>query len=65
MRRKIKIVLLTLGMLGGFASGVASMKCRAQWRRESFEQHVARVCVDAARASGEEAQKRPAEKPAD
>lgn len=65
MRRKIKIVLLTLGMIGGFASGAASMKYRAQWRRESFEQRVARVCVDAARAAERDAQKAPTDKPAD
>lgn len=51
MRRKIKIVLLTIGMIGGFASGAASARCHGQWRRESFEQRVARVCVDAARAA--------------
>jgi hypothetical protein len=65
MRRKIKIALLTLGMIGGFSSGIASLKCRAQGRREAFEQHVARVCVDAARAAGPEAQKAPTAKPAD
>lgn len=51
MRRKIKIVLLTIGMIGGFASGIHSARCHGQWRRESFEQRVARVCVDAARAA--------------
>ncbi len=67
MRRKIKIALLTIGMIGGFASGAASMRCRGEWRRESFEQRVARVCVDAARASQAEgsAQKAPTAKPAD
>lgn len=65
MRRKFKIVLLTIGMIGGFASGVASMRCRGEWRRESFEQRVARVCVDAARAAESPAQKAPSPKPAD
>lgn len=66
MRRKIKIVLLTLGMIGGFASGAVSMKHRAHWRRESFEQRVARVCVDAARAADKDAQqKAPNDKPMD
>jgi hypothetical protein len=49
LRRKIVIALLTLGTIGGFASGIASLRCRAQWRRAAFERHVAAVCVQAAR----------------
>lgn len=49
MKRKLAIVLLALGTIGGFASGFRSMRCHAQWRRESFENHVAQVCVEAAR----------------
>ncbi len=49
MKRKIVIALLTLGTIGGFASGIASMSCRSKHRREAFEKHVADVCVKAAR----------------
>ena len=49
MRRKLLIALLALGTVGGYASGFASLRhCQSQ-RRQSFEQHVAQVCVDAAR----------------
>lgn len=49
MRRKALIVLLALGTVGGYASGFMSMKhCNSQ-RRAAFEEHVAKVCVDAAR----------------
>lgn len=54
MRRIGLIVLLSLGTLGGFASGIASMRGCHQ-RREAFEQHVARVCVDAAREAERDA----------
>jgi hypothetical protein len=57
MKRTILIVLLTLGTIGGFASGAASMRWRHHHRRAAFEQHVARVCVDAARAADAESQK--------
>lgn len=51
MRRKFLIALLALGTVGGFASGFASLRhCQSQ-RRDAFEQHVAQVCVDAARKS--------------
>lgn len=51
MRRKALIVLLALGTVGGYASGFASMRWCHQQRRAAFEQHVAQVCVDAARQS--------------
>jgi hypothetical protein len=48
MRRRIAIVLLALGTVGGYASGFASMRhCRAE--RAAWERHVAKVCVDAAK----------------
>ncbi len=51
MRRKVLIALLALGTVGGYASGFASMRhCNAN-RRQAFEQHVAQVCVDAAKQS--------------
>ena len=49
-RRKIKMVLLGLGALGGFASGFASLSChRARWhhRRSHFQERVTQVCTDA------------------
>ena len=49
MKRRLLIVLLTLGTIGGFGSGIASMRCHGQARRAAFERHVAKVCVDAAR----------------
>ena len=49
MRRKLLIALLALGTVGGYASGFASMRHCQSARRQSFEQHVAQVCVDAAR----------------
>ncbi|MBI2395706.1 MAG: hypothetical protein HYV09_39435 [Deltaproteobacteria bacterium] len=50
MRRKLLVVLLALGTVGGYAAGFHSMKRCHQDRRASFEQHVARVCAEAARA---------------
>ncbi|EYF01683.1 hypothetical protein [Chondromyces apiculatus] len=54
MRRKLMIVLLSVGTVGGFASGFSSMRCRAHARRAEFERHVASVCVDAARRADTE-----------
>ena len=49
MRRRLAIVLLSIGTLGGFASGFASMRHCHNQRRSSFERHVAQICADAAR----------------
>jgi len=49
MKRRLLIVLLTLGTIGGFGSGIASMRWHGHARRAAFERHVAKVCVDAAR----------------
>jgi hypothetical protein len=49
MKRRLAIVLLTLGTIGGYAAGFASLKCHHQARRQAFEQHVAKICVDAAK----------------
>jgi hypothetical protein len=49
MKRRILIVLLTLGTIGGYGAGIAGMRCRAHARQGAFERHVAKVCVDAAR----------------
>jgi hypothetical protein len=50
MKRKILIALLTLGTLGGFAGGAASLACARHRHHAAFEQHVAKLCADAARA---------------
>jgi len=49
IRRKIAMGLLTLGTIGGFASGFHSMRQHCHARHESFEAHVADVCVRAAK----------------
>ena len=51
MKRRLAIVLLTLGPIGGYAAGFASLKCHSQGRRQAFEQHVAKICVDAAKGA--------------
>lgn len=48
MRRPFLMLLLALGTVAGFGSGFASMHCHAG-HRQTFEQHVADVCTDAAR----------------
>jgi len=50
MNQRLLIALLALGTIGGYTAGFASMACRGQYRREAFEQHVAKVCVEAARS---------------
>jgi len=49
IRRKIAIGLLSIGTIGGFAMGFHSMRHHCESRRESFEDHVAEVCVRAAK----------------
>ena len=49
MKRKALIVVLALGTLGGFASGVASMAYRHNHRRAFFEHKVTKICADAVR----------------
>jgi hypothetical protein len=51
MRRRILMVLLAIGAVGGYASGFAHMHRCSQERRAAFERHVAAVCVDAAKAN--------------
>jgi hypothetical protein len=55
MRRKALIVLLALGTIGGYAAGFRSMRGCNNHRRAAFEEHVAKVCVDAARKSDADA----------
>lgn len=47
-KRRALIALLSVGTVGGFGSGFASLKCRHHHRRAQFEQHVADLCVQAA-----------------
>ncbi len=52
IRRKILIAVLGLGTVLGYAGGFASMRHCGRARRDAFERHVAKVCVDAARGEG-------------
>jgi len=49
MGRKALIVLLAVGTVGGYAAGFRSLRGCQNQRRAAFEEHVAQVCVDAAR----------------
>jgi hypothetical protein len=49
MRRRLLIGLLALGTVGGYGMGFASMRCHARERHARFEEHLAKVCTDAAR----------------
>jgi hypothetical protein len=49
MKRRILVVLLALGALGGYAAGFASLGHCNGHRRAAFERHVAKVCTEAAR----------------
>lgn len=66
--RRLAIVLLTLGTIGGYAAGFASLGCRHQARRQAFENHIADVCVGAAKradvAQGQVAAPAPVQAPA-
>lgn len=55
MKRPLLIALLTLGTLGGFGHGFATLRHHHHQRRAHFERHVAHVCLEAAR----EAPRRP------
>jgi hypothetical protein len=46
--RKVIVVALLIGTIGGFASGFHSMRRHHAERRAAFERHVAELCVDAA-----------------
>ena len=50
MKRRLLIALLALGTIGGYGAGFASMRCHGKARRDAWERHVARVCIDAARS---------------
>lgn len=44
MRRRLLIVLLALGTVGGYSSGIASLRYRKHCRRAWSEAHAARTC---------------------
>ena len=53
MRRRLKIVLLSLGVVAGYGAGFVHLVAWHRYghgygRRAAFERHVADVCVDAA-----------------
>lgn len=52
MRRRMLMVLLAIGTVGGYASGFAHMHACHRARTAAFEHHVAEVCVDAANHGG-------------
>lgn len=55
MKRKLLIIALSLGTVGGFASGFMSLRCHGRWKRHHLEETVTNICADAIR----EANRRP------
>jgi hypothetical protein len=51
MRRRILMVLLAVGMVGGYASGFAHMRECHRGREAAVERHMAEVCVSAAKGA--------------
>ena len=51
MRRKGLILVLALGAIAGFASGLYGCHYHGVERRQAFEDHVADVCTRAAERS--------------
>ena len=51
MRRKALSLVLGLGAVAGFASGIWSCRHHSYERRLAFEDHVAEVCTRAAERS--------------
>ncbi|HJL22083.1 MAG TPA: hypothetical protein RMH80_07610, partial [Polyangiaceae bacterium LLY-WYZ-15_(1-7)] len=49
MKRNILLALLSVGTVGGFGAGFASLHHHHRHRRAHFERHVAQVCLEAAR----------------
>jgi hypothetical protein len=50
MRRKVLMLVLGVGAVAGFASGIFGCHYRNE-RRQAFEDHVAEVCTRAAERS--------------
>jgi hypothetical protein len=53
MRRRLVMFLLAAGTLGGYASGFAHMHACRNAHRAAFEEHIANVCVNAAKGAKE------------
>ncbi|HYP76648.1 MAG TPA: hypothetical protein VER12_11855 [Polyangiaceae bacterium] len=51
MRRKALVLVLALGAVAGFASGLYGCHYHAIDRRQAFEDHIADVCTRAAERS--------------
>ena len=51
MRRKALILVLGIGAIAGFASGLFGCHYHAIERRQAFEDHIADVCTRAAERS--------------
>ena len=51
MKRSALIVLLSVGAITGFGSAFFHAGQCHQSRRDAFERHIAKVCVDAARSA--------------
>jgi hypothetical protein len=49
MRRDLRIMLLSAGVILGFGSGFHALRMRHWERRLAWERHMAGLCVDAAR----------------
>ena len=49
IKRRILIVLFGLGAVAGFGAGFHSLRYHACQRHAAFEQHVAKLCADAAK----------------
>lgn len=63
LKRGLLIALFSIGTVGGFASGIHSMKRHCHGRREKFENHVADICVRAAARQNESDAQRSAPPP--
>ena len=62
MRRKALMLVLGIGAIAGFASGIFGCRYHGEQRRQAFEDHVADVCTRAAertRDHGPHAENRP------
>lgn len=49
MKRRFLIALLSLGAVAGFGSAFFHAGQCHQSKRDAFERHIAKVCLDAAR----------------
>ena len=58
MRRGFLIALLSFGTVAGYGSALCHGSCHARSRRAMYEDHIASVCVNAARRA--QAEDRPA-----